>query len=423
MKSKVIGSTLIIAGTTIGAGMLALPIASAGIGFGTSLIIMMGLWALMAYTALLMVELHQHADHSATLHTLAKQILGKKGQYIASIAMLVLFYALCAAYIAGGGGQFRERVEMVLGVELSSTVATLIFTFLVALTVALGTHAVDKLNRVLFTIKLLAMGGVLFLLAPSVTHSYLLSMPVQQGLILAAIPVIFTSFGFHGSIPAIVNYLKGDTRSLRKAVMIGSSLPLVIYIFWQVVTLGVVSQSNLLDNTGLSNLIASLAQTVHIDKLATVIGVFADLALMTSFLGVSLGLFEYLRDLGSRYNTSVNTTKNTINSNNGEDQDVGTLTTKQRIIAALVTFIPPLCFALFYPQGFIMALGYAAIALATLAIFLPVAMIKKVRKTSVDNDQAYVVAGGQVALNLSFAAGLIIVVSQVLISMNVLPSL
>ncbi|MGF1748323.1 aromatic amino acid transport family protein [Vibrio cionasavignyae] len=423
MKSKVIGSTLIIAGTTIGAGMLALPIASAGIGFGTSLIIMMSLWALMAYTALLMVELHQHADHSATLHTLAKQILGKKGQYIASIAMLVLFYALCAAYIAGGGGQFRERVEMILGVELSSTVATLIFTFLVALTVALGTHAVDKLNRVLFTIKLLAMGGVLFLLAPSVTHSYLLSMPVQQGLILAAIPVIFTSFGFHGSIPAIVNYLKGDTRSLRKAVMIGSSLPLVIYIFWQVVTLGVVSQSNLLDNTGLSNLIASLAQTVHIDKLATVIGVFADLALMTSFLGVSLGLFEYLRDLGSRYNTSVNTTKSTVNSTNAKDDDVGTLTTQQRIIAALVTFIPPLCFALFYPQGFIMALGYAAIALATLAIFLPVAMIKKVRKTSLDNDQAYVVAGGQVALNLSFAAGLIIVVSQVLISMNILPSL
>ncbi|MGF1776875.1 aromatic amino acid transport family protein [Vibrio nomapromontoriensis] len=423
MKSKVIGSTLIIAGTTIGAGMLALPIASAGIGFGTSLIIMMSLWALMAYTALLMVELHQHADHSATLHTLAKQILGKKGQYIASIAMLVLFYALCAAYIAGGGGQFRERVEMILGVELSSTVATLIFTFLVALTVALGTHAVDKLNRVLFTIKLLAMGGVLFLLAPSVTHSYLLSMPVQQGLILAAIPVIFTSFGFHGSIPAIVNYLKGDTRSLRKAVMIGSSLPLVIYIFWQVVTLGVVSQSNLLDNTGLSNLIASLAQTVHIDKLATVIGVFADLALMTSFLGVSLGLFEYLRDLGSRYNTSVNTTKNTVNSTNAKDDDVGTLTTQQRIIAALVTFVPPLCFALFYPQGFIMALGYAAIALATLAIFLPVAMIKKVRKTSVNNDQAYVVAGGQVALNLSFAAGLIIVVSQVLISMNILPSL
>ncbi|MCL9776623.1 aromatic amino acid transport family protein [Vibrio methylphosphonaticus] len=422
MKSKVIGSTLIIAGTTIGAGMLALPIASAGIGFGTSLIIMMSLWALMAYTALLMVELHQHADHSATLHTLAKQILGKKGQYIASVAMLVLFYALCAAYIAGGGGQFRERVDMILGIDLSNTAATLIFTFLVALTVALGTHAVDKLNRVLFTIKLLAMGGVLFLLAPSVTHSYLLSMPVQQGLILAAIPVIFTSFGFHGSIPAIVNYLKGDTRSLRKAIMIGSSLPLIIYVFWQVVTLGVVSQNNLLDNSGLSNLIAALAQTVHVDKLATVIGVFADLALMTSFLGVSLGLFEYLRDLGSRYNTASKQANSQV-SNQDASIEVGSLTTKQRVVAALVTFLPPLCFALFYPQGFITALGYAAIALATLAIFLPVAMIKKVRKTTPMNEQNYVVAGGQLALNLSFAIGLLIVLSQVLISVNLLPSL
>ncbi|MCV5837916.1 tyrosine transporter TyrP, partial [Escherichia coli] len=48
-RSKVFGSTLIIAGTTIGAGMLALPLASAGIGFSTSIIIMLGLWALMAF--------------------------------------------------------------------------------------------------------------------------------------------------------------------------------------------------------------------------------------------------------------------------------------------------------------------------------------------------------------------------------------
>ncbi|NCO46917.1 MAG: tyrosine transporter TyrP, partial [Vibrio sp.] len=79
-QSKIFGSTLIIAGTTIGAGMLALPLASAGIGFGTSLLIMIALWALMAFTALLMVEIHQYADKDATLHTLAKQILGQKGK-------------------------------------------------------------------------------------------------------------------------------------------------------------------------------------------------------------------------------------------------------------------------------------------------------------------------------------------------------
>ena len=104
-RSKVFGSTLIIAGTTIGAGMLSLPLASAGIGFSTSIIIMLSLWALMAFTALLMLELHQHAESSATLHTLAKQILGPKGKWVASFAMLFLFYSLCAAYIAGEIGR------------------------------------------------------------------------------------------------------------------------------------------------------------------------------------------------------------------------------------------------------------------------------------------------------------------------------
>ena len=34
MQNKTLGSTLIVAGTTIGAGMLAMPLTSAGIGFG-----------------------------------------------------------------------------------------------------------------------------------------------------------------------------------------------------------------------------------------------------------------------------------------------------------------------------------------------------------------------------------------------------
>ena len=191
-KSKVLGSTLIIAGTTIGAGMLALPLASAGIGFTTSLIIMVALWALMAYTALLMVELHQHADASATLHTLAKQFLGKKGKWVASFSMLFLFYSLCAAYIAGGGAQFGERISQFTGVEISGMTSTVIFTIVVAAVVTIGTGTVDKVNRVLFTIKLIAMAMVLTFLAPNVTESYLLSMPVEQGLVVAAIPVSYT---------------------------------------------------------------------------------------------------------------------------------------------------------------------------------------------------------------------------------------
>lgn len=395
-KSKVLGSTLIIAGTTIGAGMLALPLASAGIGFSTSLTIMAALWALMAYTALMMVELHQHASSDATLHTLAKQILGRKGKYLASFAMLFLFYSLCAAYIAGGGTQFNQRLDQWFDLKLSAASGTVIFTLLVASIVVIGTATVDKVNRILFTLKLVAMATVLLFLAPNVTQSYLLSMPIQQGLIVAAIPVIFTSFGFHGSIPAIVRYLDGDTPALKKAIVIGSAIPLVIYIFWQLVTLGVVSQSELVDNQGLAALIATLSATVQQNNIGHIIGLFADLALLTSFLGVSLGLFEFLGDSLRKEKSS-------------------------RMLTGLVTFTPPMCFALFYPQGFIMALGYAAIALAILAIFLPVVMIHKVRRTA--HKAPYQVGGGNLGLIICVGAGVMIVSAQVLITIGILPAL
>ncbi|ASG09451.1 tyrosine transporter TyrP [Vibrio anguillarum] len=402
-QSKIFGSTLIIAGTTIGAGMLALPLASAGIGFGTSLLIMIALWALMAFTALLMVEIHQYADKDATLHTLAKQILGQKGKWVASFAMLFLFYSLCAAYIAGGGAQFTHRLTEFAGIEISNPLGTLLFTLLVALVVTIGTSTVDKVNRLLFAGKMVAMIIVLSFLAPNVSQSYLLSMPLEQGLIVAAIPVIFTSFGFHGSIPAIVNYLDGDTPSLRKAILIGSAIPLIIYIFWQIVTLGVVSQPQLVENSGLSALIVTLGQTVHQSNLSSIIGVFADLALLTSFLGVSLGLFEFMGDTIKKKNIPLH-----------------------RMAASVITYLPPLVFALFYPQGFIMALGYAAIALTILAIFLPIVMVVKVRSNQVFQLQGgtqYQVRGGKLALTMTATIGLMIVTSQIFISLGVLPAL
>ena len=79
-------------------------------------------------------------------------------------------------------------------------------------------------------------------------------------------------------------------------------------------------------------------------------------------------------------------------------------------------------FALFYPQGFIMALGYAAISLAVLAIFLPVLMVKKAR-VSQNNQETYQVIGGNLGLIISGSVGLVIITAQILITTGVLPSL
>ncbi|MGL6175454.1 MAG: aromatic amino acid transport family protein [Vibrionaceae bacterium] len=392
-KNKFFGSLLLIAGTTVGAGMLALPIASAGLGFGVSSLIMLLLWALMAYTALLMIEIHQFAPSDASLNQLARQLLGTKGQVIASIALMFLLYALCAAYIAGGGEQVQQKFTAWLRLDLPPQAGAILFTLLVGIIVGLGTRSVDLINRGLFSLKIIALIVMLALLLPEVDSTHLLDLPLQQGLIVTAIPVVFTSFGFHSSIPSVVRYLGIEVNALRKIMLLGSALPLLIYLLWQLGSQGVLSQSQLMTNQSLSAFINQLASALHSQFLSSAISVFADLALATSFLGVSLGLFDFMAANLKQKNNAVG-----------------------RTVTAAITFVPPLGFALFYPQGFISALGFAAIALVILAVFLPVAMVWRQRKArdSANMPTGYRVAGGRAALILAALCGVGVIAAQLL---------
>lgn len=388
---------LIVAGTTIGAGMLALPVASAGLGFTTALTLIVATWLLMTYTALLMLELHQHAERDATLNTLAKSWLGKRGQYVANFSVMFLFYALCAAYIAGGGAQLQEKINSGLNLDLAPQIGSIIIAVVIGTVVTLGTSKVDKLNRVLFSIKIIVLASLFYMLTPYVHGQHLLEMPIEQGLILSAIPVVFTSFGFHGSIPSIVKYVGLDIKTLRRVMITGAALPLVIYIFWQLISQGMMSQAELLTSTGLPGFVASMANIANNSAVSTAVNLFADLALATSFLGVSLGLFDFFADAFKKGDGS-----------------------KDRIKTALITFIPPLGFALFYPQGFIMALGYAAIALVILAVFLPVAMVYKQRKSEY---AGYNVKGGNIGLAIAGLCGVLIISAQGLQMASLIPAI
>jgi len=399
--SKTLGSTLIIAGTTIGAGMLALPIASSGLGFTTAMIVLIFAWCLMTYTALLTIELHQHAESNATLNTLAKNILGKKGQLIANFSMIFLFYALCAAYIAGGGSQLQSKINQFTDWQAVQQIGVVLFALVFGAIITLGAGAVDKVNRILFVIKILVLTSIFYLLTPYVQGQNLLHMPLEQGLIISAIPVIFTSFGFHGSIPSVIKYMGVSVKPMRKVIMIGASLPLVIYLFWQIVSQGVLSQQSLHNSGSLEGFISSLANVIQSPVIISTVSVFANLALATSFLGVSLGLFDFFSDMLKKTDSM-----------------------KDRSLTALVTFTPPLGFALFYPQGFITALGYAAIALVVLAIFLPVAMVWQQRKTlASDNGEQYTVKGGKLALSMAAISGVLIISAQFMQMLGVVPAI
>lgn len=221
MKNSAIGSTFIVAGTALGAGMLAMPVATAGVGFWAAMAMLFGLWLVMSYTALLLVEVYQFNDADMGLGTLAHSYLGPVGQWLARLAMPFLMYSLVAAYLVGGGDIITVSVNKVLGIELAGWLGVSAFALVGGAVVCLGTGSVDRVNRLLFAIKVVFLALMLILLLPHVEQVNLLTMPVRQALVLSALPVVFTSFGFHGSVPSIVSYMRGDTRKLR--LIFGSS--------------------------------------------------------------------------------------------------------------------------------------------------------------------------------------------------------
>lgn len=400
MKSSAFGSTFIVAGTALGAGMLAMPLATTGIGFTTALLLLLALWFIMSYTALLLVEVYQHNDATMGLSSLANKYLGNPGRLVISFALPFLLYSLIAAYLAGGGEIISESISSLLGYQLPNYVGVLLFTVVGGGVVCFGTHSVDLINRFLFATKIFFLAAMLILLLPHVQEVNLLSMPVKQALLLSAIPIVFTSFGFHGSVPSIVSYLGGDTAKLRKVFIIGSAIPLLVYVLWQVATIGTINSDTfigiLADESGLNGLLAAVKAVVGTARVEMAVRLFAALALATSFLGVALGLFDFLADAFKF--------KNTISG---------------RLQTGAVTFLPPLLFALFYPKGFVIALGFAAIALSVLSLLLPALLVQQTRK---QHAGGYRVVGGQMGLLVVFMLGIAIIVIQLGIVSGYLPN-
>ena len=103
MMNKTLGTTLLVSGTMIGAGMLAMPLTSAGIGFPFTVVLLLALWLLLTYSALLFVEVYQTTESDSGIGTLAALYFGNAGRVFATTVMFVFLYALLAAYVSGGG--------------------------------------------------------------------------------------------------------------------------------------------------------------------------------------------------------------------------------------------------------------------------------------------------------------------------------
>ncbi|HCU07119.1 MAG TPA: hypothetical protein DIC42_06055, partial [Holosporales bacterium] len=344
-----------VAGTAIGAAVLAQPLTAASIGYKNSLLLLFWMWLLMIIASYIQLALFKGRPASISFAKLAKMELGTAGEIVALCVKMLLFYSLLAAYMTGGTSIILGFLSQI-NVHIPHALGVFIFSVIFGGIVSVSTRAVDHTNRIFLKILFSLFAALLFFLLPQTQTVFLCeatTFDIKNWFII--IPIFFTSYGFHGSIPSLVSYLKNDQKKLMLSFFIGSIITLFVYILWQTATLGTISCAQLA-TLNQDQLPVFFNQIGHMSPypmlMPHLLNVFSFCAIVTSFLGVGLGQFNYVTELTeNKMIIQSPAVKNRLN--------------------VLLTFGIPFIFAVIYPKGFILALSVASAWLAMLALILP----------------------------------------------------
>ncbi len=310
----------------------------------------------MTGTALLLVEVLAKYKLNANFITLSDKILGASFKIITFIVYIALFLSLTFAYVKGGGVFISDLVDTI-PVSLGSLIFLIIFVPLIVL----GSKVLSAGNSFL---TIILMGSFVFLIYLGISKiSPLLLKHVDWKMGWFSYPMFITSFGFHSILPSLNTYLD-DKKSLRSAVLLGTSITFIIYIAWQLLVMGIVpvegshslTEALAADQTAITPLKYYLKSSL----LILCAQIFYFTAITTSFLGVCLGLIDFLLD-------SFKIKPKLIN----------------RLFLCLIIFLPALWLAQTSLRVFYLSLKYGGgFACLYLLVFLPIALYIKGRKRS-----------------------------------------
>nr|XP_023887266.1 uncharacterized protein LOC111999373 [Quercus suber] len=205
-----------------------------------------------------------------------------------------------------------------------------------------------------------------------------------------SIHIIALSFVYQNVVPVICTDLEGNLSKVRTAIVLGTAIPLFLFLVWNAVILGSIS-NNAMGSGNIMNPLQQLQSTNGV--VGPIILVFSLLAIATSYIGFVLGLAEFLSDL------------------------LKLPTRESRPLPYLLTLIPPLALSLLDPEIFFKALDFAG-TYGVLVLFgvLPAAMSwsERYSNSSPSMKLPQLVPGGRVTVSLIIGGAGCIVLSEIL---------
>jgi len=398
---QLISAIFLVAGTAIGGGMLALPVSTAQSGFFPSLVVMGFAWIAATLSALYFVEVGFWMKKSdAHVISMAETFLGRFGKIASWILYLFICYASLVAYTAGCGHMTAQILEKAFSISVSKTVGCFLFILAFGPVIMMRHKILGRINSVLFIGMILAYIVLIFLGSQAIKGELLFRSDWKMGYL--ALPILLTAFSFQTMVPSLHPYLQHHAPSLRIAIIAGTTIAFIVYCLWQAVVLGTVPLEG--DKSLLTALEHGEAATQYLGShsnmplLEGAAGFFAFLALVTSFLGISLGLFDFLSD-------GLHIPKVGLGD----------------IALSAIIIIPTLFFAVSYERVFIEALDLSGgFGDTFLTGMIPISMVWIGRYRMKKSNPNFHVAGGRALLIGSFAFYALVLVIETLIRAHIL---
>ncbi|XP_077209765.1 tryptophan/tyrosine permease isoform X4 [Tasmannia lanceolata] len=317
-----------------------------------------------------------------SLVSMAMRTLGKVGVQVACWSYIFIHYALLVAYVA----RSSDILTTFLGIPLweSATLFSLVFG---------GLCYFGSQRLIGATIGLLVLGIIVsFTSLVGVASGDLRWSSLLQAnfnAIPLSIPIIALSFVYQNVVPVLCTNLEGNLSKVRTAIILGTAIPLVLFLVWDAVILGTISNLDTSDSKIIDplELLRSNNGTV-----GPIIEVFSFLAIATSYIGFVLGLSDFLSDL------------------------LKLPTGQNKPLPYLLTLFPPLVLALLDPEIFFKALDFAG-TYGVLVLFgiLPAAMSWSERYSDTSRSPLLppLVPGGRFTLALVISGAICVILSEI----------
>jgi tryptophan-specific transport protein len=218
---------------------------------------------------------------------------------------------------------------------------------------------------------------------------------------MAMLPVALTSFGYHHSVSSMRAYYGEETKA-KYAILGGTVIALTLYFLWLFSIFGNLPRANfgpVIEQGGnVDALLKALGSVIESEQVANAINTFSMAAILSSFIGVGLGVFDFLADFFKFSDDKSGRTK-----------------------TWLVTFLPPVVLSLLFPFGFVIAIGYAGAAATVWACIIPALLARKTRQVHAGAG-GFTAPGGNAMISVVIGFGVLTAIFHVLSMLGMLPN-